>query len=435
MASPDAAEDTTMTTAQSGTVEGALDKLFNMMKAMQEDQQRRSNEREVTINQLTQRLQSIEQHSLAHSTTAPTLHRSYPTNPPGATLKTPDEPSAQTPSNDAPVKPQPAALQPARKLSRWPEWDGKRESFKAYVALLQCKIEEDHPFLGSPRLICMNILMSVPEDKRLRLSHWFECGGPGGTFDYVSLVGYMRDQFEDAQAVQSAGQMLHRMRQGEGQAFRDFFLDFELKLAQCEGLDWAPTAKIITLNNAINKRLRAELIPKSLPHNDYAKWVTKVKGVASRLEALPDYSVGKGTKTWYIQHASAAHPPASSSNPQAAKQEDATPDGDTMMTGMNQLVTLIKSLSSKQKGSGGGRDNRPRAPWRSGDELRELVKQKKCLGCKERGHTVYRCKKFRPGVRPTSSTPSTSTGVNAANTEAVEDSGNDSGDDSESSKE
>lgn len=79
------------------------------------------------------------------------------------------------------------------------------------------------------------------------------------------------------------------MRMGAHQMFSDFLQDFEIKLSQCGGQNIDDETKIYQLETAINVRLRDLLLSKSLPTNDYQKWVSTVRAVVGRLENTPSY--------------------------------------------------------------------------------------------------------------------------------------------------
>lgn len=179
-------------------------------------------------------------------------------------------------------------IPPPSTVNQWPVWDGLQTTFDSYLFQIRVKIEEERNFLGSNRSICLNIFRSIPPIKQPRILHWFEIGGPNGNYQWDLFLNHIKEQFENRQARQTAGNLLQRMRMGENQFFIDYLQDFELKVSQCGG-SWSDNNKIMHLDTGLNSRLRLLLLSKSLPDDDYLKWVSKVKAVAGRLENTPNY--------------------------------------------------------------------------------------------------------------------------------------------------
>ena len=297
---------------------------------------------------------------------------------------------------------------PKKKESPWPKWNGKTGTFLNFRSQLRVKIEEDRHLLGSDRAVCYGMLQALPDDKKARAHGWFDRGGPGGNYHWEDFLGEFSALFEDKQARQAAGEQLTRMRQGSNQYFADFLQDFEYKLQQCGGTNWAGSAKIMQLNASINTSLKAALVTVDLTDDDYDLWKARVTLVASRLEALPTYRP-KGathTKTWYTGSGGAGRSNQSAEGQKQSPRLDA--DGDTIMGGVNALATAlaqalkgssvpVNATQSQQSGSG---DNRPRAPWRSADAVRRLRDRRACLRCEQRGHMARSCPSYGPPIRP-----------------------------------
>ncbi|KAI0992406.1 hypothetical protein K3495_g15779 [Podosphaera aphanis] len=156
----------------------------------------------------------------------------------------------------------------------WPKWKGSPVSFPLYFARLKIKIAADYKKLGGNEIICHSILDTIPESKQQRVSHWFLSGGPNGDYDVERFLAFFKDKFNDKLALQTAGSELQQMRMGSSQSFELFLDDFELKLAQCGGLNWPDEDKIIRIDEAINTKLSNALIGVDLPENDYDGWVS-----------------------------------------------------------------------------------------------------------------------------------------------------------------
>lgn len=177
-------------------------------------------------------------------------------NPPSSTIHS----HLTNPTNSAPLQ---------ASTSQWAVWDGHTTSFSSFLLQLKIEIEEERIFLGSNRSICLNILRSIPATKQPRILHWFEVGGPDGSYNYSLFLDHIKEQFENKQARQKAGNFLQRMRMGSSQYFVDYLQDFELKVAQCRGM--SDSSKIMHLHTGINSRLRLLLLSKSLPDDNYLK--------------------------------------------------------------------------------------------------------------------------------------------------------------------
>jgi hypothetical protein len=280
------------------------------------------------------------------------------------------------------------------------------------MARLEAKIEADRSKMGNGKTICNGILGTLPEDKQQRVSHWFISGGSDGQYDVDSFLEHIKDKFEDKEAKQTAGDQLNRMRMGDAQKFDDFLQDFEFKLSQCGGLEWADRDKIIRLNTAINAKLSDKLISVELPDDSYSKWVKRVRNVAGRLQNHPDYKNGSHTKTWYVKAGRSYVSPSSSGGRPPSKDDTATEavddDGDVKMVDVGTLksiINAIKGLDGDQRRRGQGSkkpagQDKPRAKWLSKKEMEALKEAEKCFRCQKKGHLSRNCPDFRPAKAP-----------------------------------
>lgn len=253
---------------------------------------------------------------------------------------------------------------------------------------------------GDSRAICLGMLQTLPKEQQLRVAHWFQTGGADRDHDWRKFLEHFSAQFEDKQAKQSATEQLIRMRQGSSQFFADFLQDFEYKLQQCEGSGWPDNAKIMHLNAGISSALKTALVVKTLPDNDYEKWVRKVKAVAGRLENLPTFrqTGSSHTKTWYVRQAGATRVPIATSQ-HAARHVDA--DGDITMGGINALIAaaVAKALGPRNSASSGS-GTRPRAAWKTKEAFQRCRDNNICIRCEQPGHVGRDCPIYRPARNP-----------------------------------
>ena len=323
-----------------------------------------------------------------------------------------------------------------KKESPWPKWDGSTGTFLNFRSQLRVKIEEDRHLLGTDRAICYGMLQALPDEKKARAHGWFDRGGLDGTHRWEAFLEEFTALFEDKQARQNAGEQLTRMRQGSCQHFVDFLQDFEYKLQQCGGTNWAGGAKIMQLNASINTPLKSALITVDLPDDDYDQWKTRVSLVAGRLEGLPSYRP-KGanhTKTWYTGTSGGSRLARSAEGQKQVHHVDV--DGDTM-GGVNALaiaiVNAIKgnraAMNAVQPQPTGLGYARSRAPWRSANAIRRLRDQGLCLRCEQSGHLARNCPTFKGAKRPrtkisaTAATPAAAAAVTPRVDPAVEEEG------------
>ncbi|KAI0994023.1 hypothetical protein K3495_g14160 [Podosphaera aphanis] len=239
-----------------------------------------------------------------------------------------------------------------KKPNKWPIWDGSIVSFESHILNLRIKIEEDREFLGSNRSICLGIFNSLPVDKQPRVMHWYRTGGPEKTHKWESFLEHIVDQLENKQARQTARNQLQRMRMGSNQLFVDFLQDFELKLSQCDCTHWSDDMKISLLENGINSSLRHFLPSKSLPDDDYLKWISKVKRVSGLLKNTSAYRPQgcSGKRTWYLSQVGAPNNVVIEGS-KMGSSPGIDADGDTKMGGMNALKVaraVINTLGGNQ---------------------------------------------------------------------------------------
>ncbi|KAI1001983.1 hypothetical protein K3495_g6221 [Podosphaera aphanis] len=98
----------------------------------------------------------------------------------------------------------------------------------------------------------------------------------------------------------------------------------------------ADDMKISLLEKSLNRSLKMLLLNKSLPEDDYDRWISKVKRVAGRLEnTLECRAKGcSGIKTWYLP-LNTSQGNFAPETPSRASHPELDADGDTKMGGVN----------------------------------------------------------------------------------------------------
>jgi hypothetical protein len=62
--------------------------------------------------------------------------------------------------------------------------------------------------LGGPEVTCYRIFETLPETKRTRVSQWFLNGGPYKDWNIDEFLLYLKNKFENKEAVQIVGDEL-----------------------------------------------------------------------------------------------------------------------------------------------------------------------------------------------------------------------------------
>lgn len=231
-----------------------------------------------------------------------------------------------------------------------PTWNGKQEDFRFYLDRLRIRVEKELAPCKESSSICLDIIDTIPEEKKSRIAPWFSECKIKNKFDWEDLLDRLFHEFEDNQAQQSAIEVVQRMEQGQNQYFHDFLKDFERKVAMSGGNEiYTPAMKTMQLKASLNSRLRRALVGVKLPPvHKYSEWVAEVKGVAAEIESFADYRQ-RGSRLTMTK----IGPPKCGSAQQSFVPEEEIVDaeGDTLMTGTNAILAAIKDLKIYQKSS------------------------------------------------------------------------------------
>ncbi|RKF80584.1 hypothetical protein GcM3_044033, partial [Golovinomyces cichoracearum] len=133
--------------------------------------------------------------------------------------------------------------------------------------------------------------------------------------------------------------------------------------------------------------LRKSLVSVKLPSDEnYTSWVTEVKEVADKLEALPDYRPKNSTKI-----STRLGPPKSGSVHPRSVESSKDHDGDTIMRDVDSILAAVSHLLQNRQGNSVANVNsypmkdsqsesspsrKPPAPWRSRKEFDRLIKKR-----------------------------------------------------------
>ncbi|KAI0996407.1 hypothetical protein K3495_g11774 [Podosphaera aphanis] len=159
----------------------------------------------------------------------------------------------------------------------------------------------------------------------------------------------------------------------------------------------ADDMKISLLENSLNRPLNRLLLNKSLPEDDYDKWISKVKRVAGRLENTPEYRPKgcSGIKTWYLplKTSQGGFAPKTSSR---ASHPELDADGDTKMGDVTSAKIAQAGISALSRNLPKQSNRKPPAKWRSMNEFKRLSGEGRCVRCAQLGHPTRFYPKFGP---------------------------------------
>lgn len=315
--------------------------------------------------------------------------------------------------NPTNIQSYPTPINPPVSINRsaLPKWSGNSQDFSFYINRLQARIEREWAPFVDPCSICLDMIDTLPEDKKSRVAAWFEDKSRTNSFDWQVLVEHFRNQFDDKEARQSASEYVTRMEQGYNQLFLDFLKDFEYRIAPCREA-YTPLGKSMQLKSSLNTRLRRALVGVRLPPlENYTAWVAGVAEVAADLEGLNDYRPNNAKYT-----ATKLGTPKGVTVHEEHKS-NVDEEGDYKMGG-NALLAAIERLVLKEDNTVAGLGNgkkrskkienfgetkmpgKPRAPWRTKEEFAKLIRKRLCVRCGKSGHVGRFCSMFGPPTRP-----------------------------------
>ena len=204
------------------------------------------------------------------------------------------------------------------------------------------------------------------------------------------------------------------MRQRDDQPFAAFLPTLERTMAQANATGWPDSAKVSTLMNTLNDRLREALVPVALPAG-YNDRKTEILRVSANLESLK----GRGVKWPSDRHSS--------------------PAVEDSMDWEQSTANSSRDRSSRPRNDNGGAkldDGHlvgKRAKWVSQEELAKRRKEGRCLRCGRTSCRINRCP-LSPAVNPNRKNGQQAR-VNAGGTKPVEEACVDEAEESEESKE
>jgi hypothetical protein len=288
----------------------------------------------------------------------------------------------------------------AARAIKWPEWNGKKESYSLFKWTIESKIEQEHGKLGSNKAICTNIFTGLPQSKQQRVIYWLQSGGESGDYSPAFFLEHMDEKFLDREEERTSLDKLDRLRQGNKQKFEDFRQQFEQLVARAGSLAPTGAAKIAVMRRSLSPALSKLLITVELSNTIYDQYVSRIQSVSTNFESHLEFKRQTGSSKHYYSSDNHQH----SSSQKSSLQSTRDAEGDTPMIDVSAVVAqVLAQMNSKQNKSSQKDDSRPRAEWLSPDVFKKLVEQGKCTRCKleRKGNERHKCK-YRPALRPTS---------------------------------
>jgi hypothetical protein len=111
------------------------------------------------------------------------------------------------------------------------------------------------------------------------------------------LIGCLEIFYENAHRVEKAISKLHTIKQEEYKSFANFFPKLESLITTADADLWPNAIKIIYVRNALNNRLRAQLIGAFYENlTIYSRFVTKCEQLSSQMEIMGIWKKKDGKK-------------------------------------------------------------------------------------------------------------------------------------------
>ena len=100
----------------------------------------------------------------------------------------------------------PSQINPAIQMAKsaLPKCSGQAEDFRFYIRRLEARIQREWAPYVDPCSICLDMIDTLLDEKKLRVTEWFEESSQKNSFSWESFVEHFRRQFDDKEALQAA---------------------------------------------------------------------------------------------------------------------------------------------------------------------------------------------------------------------------------------
>jgi hypothetical protein len=269
---------------------------------------------------------------------------------------------------------------------------------------MEGKIEEDALAIGSLRAQLRYIFMHLEGAAKTNVTTFYETQLRQELPNPHSLLERLDIIYGERNRKQKAIQNLHAIRQREDETFISFYPRFEKEIANADAEGWDNDAKISYLRNALNSRMRDNLVGCSGSEtNTYDGFVQKCVDVSNDMELYGQWTKKRGAGNSYtVRHTRVPIPMTTPDTNVTAhvNHED--------MMEWEPTITQVNAFGLRGKSNTNGYPSkRPedqellgkRAKWVSQEEINARRQDQRCLRCGRNNCRIATCP-LAAAVRP-----------------------------------
>jgi hypothetical protein len=293
---------------------------------------------------------------------------------------------------------------PRPSLPHPPTFSGSKLQWRGWKLEMEGKIEEDALAIGSLRAQLRYIFMHLEGAAKTNVTTFYETQLRQELPNPHSLLERLDIIYGERNRKQKAIQNLHAIRQREDETFISFYPRFEKEIANADAEGWDNDAKISYLRNALNSRMRDNLVGCSGSEtNTYDGFVQKCVDVSNDMELYGQWTKKRGAGNSYtVRHTRVPIPMTTPDTNVTAhvNHED--------MMEWEPTITQVNAFGLRGKSNTNGYPSkRPedqellgkRAKWVSQEEINARRQDQRCLRCGRNNCRIATCP-LAAAVRP-----------------------------------
>jgi hypothetical protein len=173
-----------------------------------------------------------------------------------------------------------------RPKSRLPDpskFGGDRSEWTAWKTTMENKLLLDAEAIGDSTALFLYIYSRLDGNAWKSVTTYVRQNRESG--QPVDFLRYLEQLYGDPNARDRAATRLHKLRQGDGQAFARFLPIFEREMADAGALDWPDDAKRPILLGALNRSLRGKLANRGIPQA-FPEIINRLHEISNDMDAL-----------------------------------------------------------------------------------------------------------------------------------------------------